>query len=145
MKLEKFNNLKIKKGANYVIEYETEPSATRKAFAGRVKKCTTMVGRFGVKYANMKANEGKETGPMIWGEFKDDNNFIIEYNGKLYLRVTTSSLPNVKPKTIYLLDGEEITKENLIEMGALGNRKPTETPLVMNIKLENIINIRCGD
>lgn len=144
MKLENFKNLGIKKGTNCSIEYESEPSATRKAFNGRVKKHTKMVCRIGVTYANMKANEGKETGPMLWGEFKDNDNVLIEYKDNLYLRVTKSSLPNAKPKTIYLLDGEEVTKEALIEMGALGERKPSEPPLVMNIKLENIINIKCG-
>lgn len=125
-----------RKGTYTHIEFETNKILPQKHNSLVLTKKCSGCYRLGISYANLKENKNKQTGPMLYGSFIEDfNNYIIEYNGKYYLRVYTT---HHKTKVQYFLDGVEYTKEKLLEMGILKESKPTQC---FNISLENIINI----
>ena len=47
---------------------------------------------------------------------------------------------NAKPNVKYYLDNQEISKEELIQMGALRDNQ-REKPLCFNVKMENLLEL----
>lgn len=109
-------------------------------------KESDMVIRLGVAYANMKINANRETGPLPWGKWVEGlENLVVEHKGKYYLRITSTNPANPGSgadviATRYLLNGQEISKEQVIAM--IGEEKLATKPSpVYNVKFENIIRI----
>lgn len=140
---------KIKKGAFIKLHYKrtlNSSSDVRVAFKNRIVKETRGIYRFGIDYANMKINEGKTIGELKTGiHYDSDSEIIYNPNKNTFkLRAYNTFNPNFKPQVQWFLDGKEITKKELIEMGALGSNqtktKTYETPLI-EVMVENIISI----
>ena len=104
-----------------------------------IEKISDIVIRLGVDYANMKVAEGKEVGGLPWGKWVEGlEGLVIEHKGNYYLRVASSYSNN--GKSIYLLNGNEISKEEVIAI--LGEKKVlSANPDVYNIKFENILEL----
>lgn len=104
-----------------------------------IEKISDLVIRLGVDYANMKVAEGKEVGGLPWGKWVEGlEGLVIEHKGNYYLRVASSYSNN--GKSIYLLNGNEISKEEVIAI--LGEKKvQSSNPDVYNIKFENILEL----
>lgn len=87
----------------------------------------------------MKVAEGKEVGGLPWGKWVEGlEGLVIEHKGNYYLRVASAYSNN--GKSIYLLNGEEVSKEEVIAM--LGEKKvQSANPDVYNIKFENILEL----
>lgn len=111
-----------------------------------VVKISDLVIRLGVDYANMKINENRETPiqPLKWGNWVEGlEGLVIEHTNKqgekhYYLRVASSYSNNTK--TSYLLNGVEISKEEVINK--IGEKKITSSnPDVYNIDFLNILTI----
>ena len=146
---------KRRKGTLLSVEYKTKPTlnAQAKASGVQVEKITSTVARFGVNYSNIKAVKeqrelDKQNGVIrqqktIWWNLID-NNTIKEHkeNGNKYLTLTTSKI--AKPKVKYLLNGKEITKEQLQEKNVVINSYWNEKePLQQyDVNIENIIKIK---
>lgn len=117
---------------------------------GRITKETIGNFRIGVSYENMAINKDKKTGSLPYGYFEYSNLLIYSPISDTYqLRLTLTGREDKNPpKVKWYLDGKEITKEELIEMNALGaaqrkNKKLTlEEDPVFNLKLGNIIEIK---
>lgn len=104
-----------------------------------VKKITDMVIRLGVDYANMKVNEGRQTGSLPWGHWVEGlEGYVIEHKGNYYLRVA-SSYSNTT-KSVYLLNGKEVGKEVVEGLIPTSKLKTSESD-VYNIKFGNIIQL----
>ena len=123
---------KVKKGKYVSLK-------KKKDLGNGIEKVSDLVIRLGVDYANMKVAEGKEVGGLPWGHWVEGlEGLVIEHKGNYYLRVASSYSNN--GKSIYLLNGNEISKEEVIAI--LGEKKvQSANPDVYNIKFENILEL----
>lgn len=134
----------VKKGAYIVIEW-TRNVPVLKGYEKingetQVQKSCSGVFRLGVEYANLSENLGVETGSLPYGKYVENfPNYIIEYNGKYYLRITTTK--NHKTKSTYTINGVETTKEYLQENKVISNSKSSQDLLVFNVCLNDITRI----
>lgn len=111
----------------------------KKDLGNGVEKISDLVIRLGVDYANMKVAEGKEVGSLPWGKWVEGlEGLVIEHKGNYYLRVASAYSNN--GKCVYLLNGKEISKEEVISL--VGEKKLESKALdVYNIKFENILEL----
>lgn len=145
MELQEYIDLNLRKGTIHSIHYRRVVK-TRKAFENRVEKETIGNFRIGCDYGNLAVNKDKVTGSLPYGMWEYSNEIIhsITKSGEesYQLRLTVTHNSRVKPKVTYYLDGKEITKQELIDMGAIKEDNPSKTPLeVFNVKLADIISI----
>ena len=134
----------VKKGAYIVIEWTRNVKVLKgyeKANGTTiVKKSCKGVFRLGVAYANLKENIEKETGSLLYGHYVEGfPNYIIEHNGKFYLRITVSK--NHKTKSVYTINGTETTKEYLQENKVISSSNSSNDLLVFNVNIEDITRI----
>ena len=136
---------------NMVWASDVKMTASARKQGLQAVKVVTSTVRKGIKYSNMKsvrlsARENGDnssqviTNSLPWGSWKPGNEgLLIEHNNTNYLRVYSS--PN-KPKSIYLLNGKEISKENLKRLGIVQESYwSTNLPACFTIKVENIADI----
>lgn len=144
-----------KKGTIISVEYKSNPTlnAVAKKSGITLEKYTTTTGRFGVNYNNIKAVKeqrelDKQNGVVrqqktIWWNWLN-NNTIKEHtiNGNKYLTITTSKL--AKPKVKYVLNGKEISKEELQKQNIVINSYWSEKEPIQqyDININNIISIK---
>lgn len=104
-----------------------------------VEKVSALVIRLGVNYANMKVNEGRQTGSLPWGQWvKGYENLVIEHKGSYYLRVANGYTKH--GKSYYFLNGEQIDRAKAASI--VGEKKlESGESAVYNIKFENILSI----
>lgn len=153
MTLEKYINLNIKHGTIHSIHWSrvlNDRDVLKGFKGGRITKETIGNFRIGVSYENMAINKDKITGSLPYGFFEYSNEIIYSPSTDTYqLRLTlTGREEKIKPIVKWYLDGKEITKEELIEMNALGASQRNSKPLninntpVFNVKLNDIIEIK---
>lgn len=141
---EKIEKLGIVKNGNYVRMAWFSYPKVKKEFNGRIKKESTSIVRLGLNYANLQENIGKEVGIRTEWVKKNvvyenvDKNGVVSFN----VRVFTSKCKTHKANSQWYLDGKPITKQELIDMGALNNStaKPFDSN-TFTIKLDNIISL----
>lgn len=114
-----------------------------------VNKTTTTTVRVGISYQNMKSVQAKaENGyelkhELNWGVWSTDHpGLLIEHKGNIYLRMYNS--PN-KPKSVYFLNGKEISKEDLISKGIVQDsywKKTNESVDCFTVNITNIEEIK---
>lgn len=151
MELQKYIDLKLKSGTIHLIHWKRTLSDrdVLKGFKnGRIAKETIGNFRIGITYANMAINKDKTTGSLPYGMFEYSNQIIYSPSSNTYqLRLTQTMNENVKPMVQWYLDGKPITKQELIDMNALGSQlrkeytSPQENP-IFNVKLNDIIEIK---
>lgn len=151
MLFEQYKELNLKKGTIHSIHWKRKLNNNEvlKDFRDRVEKETIGNFRIGIDYSKMAINKDKITGSLPYGFFEYSNEILYSPSTDTYqLRLTQTMNESMAPKVKWYLDGQEITKEELIEMKALGSRQretkpfdPKENP-VFNIKLKNIIEIK---
>lgn len=149
MNFNEYKELKIKKGTIHQIHWRrtlSDKDVLKGFKGGRIEKETIGVFRIGVTYANMEVNKDKVCGSLPYGYFELSNEIIYSPTSNTYqLRITKTMNENHKPIVKWYLDGVEITKEELIEMNALGSTQRQSKPsnsLVYNVKLKDIISIK---
>lgn len=153
MKFENYKELNLKHGTIHSVHWSRVLNDTQvlKGFkGGRITKETIGNFRIGVTYENMAINKDKVTGSLPYGFFEYSNEIIYSPTSDTYqLRLTlTGREEKNPPKVKWYLDGEEITKEELIAMNALGASQRKSKPLklednpVFNVKLNDIIDIK---
>lgn len=116
----------------------------KKEFNGRVRKESSSVVRLGVDYSKLQENVGKEVGVRTEWVKKNVVYENVDKNGvvSLNVRVFTSKCKTHKAHSQWYLDGKPITKQELIDMGALSESqaKPFDSSLFA-VKLDNIISL----
>ena len=152
MLLEEYKTLNLRCGTIHSIHWKRplRDDEVLKGFKnGRVMKEIIGNYRIGIDYSNMAINKDKITGSLPYGFFEYSNEIICSPSTNTYqLRLTQTMNENMKPHTKWYLDGKEITKEELIEMKALGASQRANKPLdpkehpVFNVKLDSIIEIK---
>lgn len=147
--LKQYQDLNLRKGTIHSIHWKRTLSDSQvlKGFkGGRIEKETIGVFRIGVDYSNMAINKDKVTGSLPYGFFEYSNEILYSPSTDTYqLRLTKTMNQYHKPHVQWYLDGNPITKEELIEMNALGSSqresKSNDNP-VFNVKLNDIIEIK---
>ena len=111
----------------------------KKDLGNGVEKISDLVIRLGVDYANMEVAKDKVVGSLPWGSWVEGlEGLVIEHKGNYYLRVASAYSNN--GKCVYLLNGNEISKEEVISL--VGEKKLESKALdVYNIKFENILEL----
>ena len=151
MNIQEYKDLNLRPGTIHSIHWmrQLNDKEVLKDFRGRVAKETIGNFRIGIDYSNMAINKDKITGSLPYGFFEYSNEIIYSPSSDTYqLRLTHTMNEHIKPKVQWYLDGKEITKDELIEMNALGSKErnpkpfnPMERP-VFNVKLNSIIEIK---
>lgn len=137
----------IKAGTFFRLKYETElpVKAVYRDLGIKITKNNEVTVRTGVKYANIDGVVPK------YSQRENNYEWIIPHRishnnktGKDYLNVATCK-HNANPHTIYKINGNEISKEDLIQRGYLIDSywKNKDTK-VMVIDLNHIENIMKG-
>ncbi len=109
---------------------------------GVVKKVESII-RVGIDNKNRAANKNKVVGDLPWGEFTLEH-YIIEHTNKkgehnVYLRYYTT---HHRPKVTYLYQGQEVSKQYLIDNGIISESKlKSNDSDVRNININNIIRL----
>lgn len=141
---ERIEKLGIVKNGNYVRMAWFSYPKVKKEFNGRIRKESTSVLRIGLSYANLQENIGKEVGVRTEWVKKNVVYEDVDKNGvvSLKVRVFTSKCKTHKATTKWYLDGQPITKQELMDMNALSNSvaKPFDGT-TFSIKLDNIISL----
>jgi hypothetical protein len=136
---------------NMVWASDVKMTASARKQGQQAVKIVTSTVRKGIKYSNMKsvrldARENGDnsstiiTNSLPWGSWKPGNEgLLIEHNNTNYLRVYSS--PN-KPKSIYFLNGKEISKADLKAKNiVLDSYWSTNLPACFTVKVENIAEV----
>ena len=131
----------ITKGANVRITWQ-RTAKTRKECAANIEKLSEFVGRVGISFENLAANEGREVGPLpwgVWGEYP----YTIEHKGNTYLRVYQGTSKNNVPHVQFFRNGQPVEREAIAaELLASELPKANATPpdcFVVNV--EDIVAI----
>ena len=151
MTLKEYLSLNLKHGTIHSVHWKRalKDGEVLKDYRGRVEKETIGNFRIGIDYSNMAINKDKITGSLPYGFFEFSNEIIYSPTSDTHqLRLTHTMNKNMIPNTKYYLDGVEITKQELIDMKALGSKErnpqpfdPIERP-VFNLPLQHIIAIK---
>ena len=162
MTVEKLLEILSKKGngqfikVHWVSDLSKQQGAQSKKAGDVIEKDTIATVRKGIEYKNIAkvqekllrkgqyridpATGKKEAVPekLPWGNWvKDYEGLLIESHGKIYVRFYTT--PN-KPQSKFILNGKEITKDELKELGVMqksywNNCEPTDC---MTVQIKNI-------
>ena len=126
-----------------------------------MEKHTVAVVQAGVDFANLSAvkqgiadGERDAVGELPWGEWYVDPltkkswfPHVISHKDALYLRLYPSGADNHIPKSVFYVDGKEVTKDEYAKFLTPSDAKkltsPSEEdkPLCFTIKLENLLDI----
>ena len=145
--IEELKNLKP--GSFQHITYISDAKVLKRCELENVKieKITDTTARFGIEFANMKINDGKKVGSMLYGKYmKDLEKYILKYEKdgdvRYYLRGYIVNDKNTIVK--YLMNGVETSVEWLVENNYLSKSalkiEHNESGLIQP-KLNNIISI----
>lgn len=143
---------KRQKGSFMRVLFKSKPTLTAaaKKEGYDVEKFTEATLVTGISYANIEAvktmlhNEGREIQSRTWGTpMKGHEEFIIEHNGKYYLKLYMRK--TYSPVQYFICNGEKITKDELknkkIIIDSYWKEHENEN-VVMTANVENIISIK---
>ena len=135
------------------------PAAAFKKDGVLLEKHTVAVVQAGVNYANLSAvkdaiaaGERGEVQELPWGEWykdpltgKDWFPHVITHKDEFYLRLYPSEGNNHRTKSVFYVNGEEVTKEDFAKYLTPSESKklldPEEKPLCFTIKLKNLLDL----
>ena len=141
---QKIESLKMVGKGKYVrMAWRSFPKL-KKEFNGRVVKETSGVIRLGIRYSNMEENKGKEIKPLATNLKWYYGNIVLQNTSTndLNVRVYTSKCKTHKSVVQYYLDNEPITKQELIDIGALNaSQSKSFDGSLFTVKLDNIISL----
>lgn len=137
----------LKDGETFSILMEKEMplSAFGKKAKVSVIKQTLMNVCKGVDYKDrattkMAVQYGKKlTGELPWGEWDEKLPYIINHNGKQYVRLYLQD--GVKPKTSYFVNGKAVTKDELANEGFCNKSSLQPKSKVVDCMTVNVDNI----
>lgn len=129
----------LAKGQYAAAEWESVVKTAAPYKAHDVRKRVRATVRTGVAYANLAQNEGRDTGPLPWGEW-DLFPWVIVHNGADYFRLYRSEGHAIE--VTYTIDGVPATRDEVDAMLTPSARKRSEGPvLTFTVKAENLISI----
>ena len=144
------NKLSTKRNGQFFnISYVSDLPMTAKAKREGIValKITKATVRKGISYKNMKSVQERlgdrinEPLDLPWGIWVPEHKgLLIEHKGKIYLRLYSS--PN-KNKSVYLVNGKEVSLDELKSMGIVQNSywNKTGKPDCLTVNTANIEEI----
>ena len=137
------------------------PASSYKKEGVLLEKHTVAVVQAGVNYANLSAvkdaiaaGERGEVQELPWGQWwtcpitsKSFFPYVIHHNDEFYLRLYPSQGNNHIPKSIFYVNGEEVSKEEFAkyltpsESKKLLEPSKENQPLCFTIKLNNLLDL----
>ena len=111
----------------------------------KIQKLTKAVVRLGVTYSHINVGTikahtaGADNNKLPWGEWDPECSCLIVHKGNYYLRCTVSRSPKHQRKTVYLLDGEVVTLEQIADLVRPSELNRDREEYVFNPKIENIL------
>lgn len=141
----------IRNGAYTNIMFLSDLTPNKDNKEHKIQKVVKAVVRFGVTYSHIDVEsiqarpvidgEGKPiTEQLPWGEWDLECGYLIAHKGTHYLRCTVSRSPKHHRKVSYLLDGQPISKEEIMPLTRASEWTPREREeYVFNPKIENIL------
>ena len=144
------NKLSTKRNGQFFnISYVSDLPMTAKAKREGIValKITKATVRKGISYKNMKSVQERlgdrinEPLELPWGSWiPEHRGLLIEHKGKIYLRLYNS--PN-KNKSVYLVNGKEVSLDELKSMGIVQNSywNKTGKPDCLTVNTANIEEI----
>lgn len=154
---QKLNSI-VKNGAYINIHFARSCETYKKLGDLHITKDTEAIVRLGVTYshiqdervqsrveaARMAAIERGESEQvdrkLPWGQWVAGSKYLIEHNGKYYLRCTLSRSPKHHAKVTYMQDGN-IVEYTQIENYLTAKEKSTNDDVIFVVPLENIISL----
>lgn len=136
--------LLTKKKGTYVrfsMKSTVEGTALARKSAAYITKFTTTTARIGVNYANIKGVMPKGT-LNKWYHWEVPNVVAVHNEtGKKYISFATT--PHSNTETMWVLNGEEVKAEDLVEMGFLTPAMAAKhhTPII-HVALNNIYRVK---
>ena len=104
-----------------VISHPAPAAAHRRAGVVLAKEWTAVV-RSGVDYARLAENDGRETGPLAWGQWALFP-VLIEHRGGLYVRLYLTTAPVVT----YRVSGQPVAR-TVFESYLVPSQRDRERP-----------------
>ena len=136
--------LLAKRRGSYVrfsMKTHVDGTAKAKAAGANIDKFTTTTARIGVRYASIKGvvPSGRGADWFHW----EVPNVVLVHNDTNVRYINFATTPNSNTKTIWTLDGEVVTPEELVEKGYLTNSMaaPKHSP-IMRVTLSNIYRVK---
>ena len=139
---------------DYISNLDKKMSAAARKSGNTLIKHVHMVVRGGIKYDNMAAviaKGGRSEDYVDWaepvildGETECYGLLKSKKDGTLYLQVAPSTNENNRPTATYYLNGVEVPKSEAMEYLVPSARVPHETPTVIRLKVESIVDIGRG-
>ena len=136
--------LQGKSGQFTRISYQ-RPCKTRKGVSSLVAKRVVCVVRSGIDYSKLKpvqtaiANgERGQVEPLPWGQWRVFP-YIIDHNGKEYVRLYHSPNATQKPSVEWTINGKPATLEQVTPLVPKSELPPDEQPMCFTITAEHIL------
>ena len=137
----------VKNGAYINIHMARSAETYKKLGELNIMKDTTSVVRLGVHYSRIqdekiqsKVQAGEDTSHLPWGQWVEGSRYLIEHNGKFYLRCTVSRSPKHHSKVTYYKNGEIVEYAD-IESSLTAKEKNKNEELIFTISLDNIVSL----
>lgn len=156
--------IKSAKGEFIKASWKSNPKPAAAHKNVLLEKQTVGVVRAGINYANLSAvKQGIEEGTrgpveeLPWGSWSVDSEgkslfpYLINHKNTEYIRLYPSEGINHVPKSIFFVNGEEVTKEEFAkyltpsEARKLLEPKEEDKPLCFTIKMQNLLPIVLED
>jgi hypothetical protein len=92
---------------HFTVEFHSDPKPAAAHRARRLRKVSTALCMTGAKFADLRVNRGRETGPLPWGEWTVAP-YVIAHKGQEYARlyVVENGI-----RCIYTVDGEVVPRD----------------------------------
>lgn len=148
----------IKNGTYINIHFARSCETYKKLGDLHIVKDTQAVIRLGIRYSHIQDDQVQariqaarlaaiERGDkesvdtkLPWGHWVEGSKYLIEHNGRYYLRCTLSRSPKHRTKVTYTQGGEPVELEKIIDC-LTAKEKNSNNDVVYVIPVENIISL----
>ena len=152
--IELYDSGKIKKGAFIKAIFKSQPKPKAAYKGSTIEKTTEGVYRLGIEYSHTEAFKELDRDlqglPLSqrrldgYGEFLQYT--ITEDGQKKEFKIRMYIVEGAKSQSKYTIDGKETTFADLVEMGALSEKKPSTNPLIMfTVFVKNLVAISVAE
>ncbi len=138
----------VRNGAYTNITFVSDIIVDKDHKEHRVQKVVSAIVRLGVCYSHIdveaiqsRPNNGETNEKLPWGEWDAECPYLIAHKDNYYLRCTVSRAPNHHRKVKYLVDGQEVTKEEAMQFTRPSEWNKTNEDYVFNPKIVNVLSL----
>lgn len=139
---------KIRKGTYTNITFLSDIASNKDNKDHKIQKMVKAVVRLGVTYSHINVepiqgrpvDNSQKQDHLPWGEWDPECDCLIAHKDNYYLRCTISRSPKHSRTITYLLDGKEVTREEIVGLVRPSELAPRDKEeYVFNPKIENVL------